>query len=190
MGLRLDRIAALLTRPEADPERALRLHRLVVRRQIADLAVQDVAIGAALARRASGGEWSWETAPPLPISRPLEKDLEAIMGKHFTAEQLAAFERLGQEVRPEEIAAVERAWAELIPEVRTARAAHIDPAGPEAQALGQRWRALVNRSFRGETALRDAVGAAYQAGVFAGDPALPNDDDFDFITAVEEARQT
>jgi DNA-binding transcriptional MerR regulator len=190
LGVRLDRIAALLTRPEADPERALRLRRLVVRRQMADLAAQDAAIGEALAGRGGSGEWSWETVRSSFVSRPLDQELEEIMDKHFTAEQLAAFERLGQEAGPEEIAAAERAWAALIPEVRAARAARIDPASPEAQALGQRWRELVDRSFRGETALHDAVGAAYQAGVFAGDPALPNDDDFDFITAVEEARRT
>jgi DNA-binding transcriptional MerR regulator len=190
LGLRLDRIATLLDRPQADPERALRLRRLAVRRQMADLEAQDAAIGKALARRARSGEWSWETAPPSRVSRPLDQELEEIMEKQFTTEQLAAFERLGQEVGQEEIAAVERAWAELLPEVRAARTGRIDPAGSEAQALGRRWRELVDRSFRGETALRDAVGAAYQAGVFAGDPALPNDDDFDFITAVEEARQT
>jgi hypothetical protein len=114
--------------------------------------------------------------------------LEEIMEQYYSAEQLAAFERLAAETGAEEIAAVQEAWAALVPEVRAARAAGIGPADPAAQALGQRWRELVDRTFRGQTELREAVGAAYQAGAFAADPSLPTADDFAFIAAVEAAR--
>jgi hypothetical protein len=109
------------------------------------------------------------------------------MDKHYTAEDLAAFERLAQEAGPEEIAAVERAWAELIPQVRAARERGLDPASAEAQALGERWRALRKRTFRGETALQEAVRAAYAAGAFGDNPAVPSQDDGAFIAAVEVA---
>ena len=99
-----------------------------------------------------------------------------------------AFERLAEVAGPEEIAAVERAWAELVPEVRAARGSGLDPASAEAQALGERWRTLTDRTFRGETTLREAVGAAYQGGAFAADPSLPNEEDFAFVAAVEAAR--
>jgi DNA-binding transcriptional MerR regulator len=189
LGLPLDRIAALLDRPGANPERALRVQRLAIRRQMADLAALDNAIGAALERHEATGEWAWEPELTTPLRPPrVTAALEEIVEKYYTAEDLAAFERLAAEAGPDEIAAVERAWAELIPLVRQARQAGLDPASAEAQALGARWQALVDRTFRGETALRGAVGAAYQAGAFASDPSLPDQDDFAFIAAVEAAR--
>jgi MerR family transcriptional regulator, thiopeptide resistance regulator len=188
LGLRLGRIGVLLDRPGADPERALRLRRMAIRRQIADLAALNGAIGEVLERGVATGDWLWNRVAPLRAPRLTEQELEELVEKHYTAEQLATFEELAAEIGPEEIAAVEQAWATLIPEVRAARDAGIDPAGAEAQALGARWRALVDRSFRGRTELREAVGAAYQAGAFAADPSLPNGDDFAFISAVEAAR--
>ena len=189
VGLPLARIRSLLDRPGADPERALRVRRMALRRQIADLEAIDAAITAALERQRSSGTWSWalhREQPALP--RMSEEELEELMEKYYTAEHLEAFERLGQAAGPEEIAAVERAWAELIPAVRAARDAGIEPDDPRAQDLGRRWRELVERTFRGETELRGAVGAAYEAGAFAADPSLPNQDDFAFIAAVEAAR--
>lgn len=111
------------------------------------------------------------------------------MERYYSAERLATFERLAEEAGAEEMAAVQEAWTALIPQVRAAREAGIDPAHPTAQALGQRWRDLVDRSFRGRTELREAVGAAYRAGAFATDPSLPTGDDFAFIAAVEAARE-
>lgn len=189
LGLPLARIASLLDRPGADPERALRVRRMALRRQIADLEALDAAITTALERRRSSGAWSWDVHQEhIPMPRLSEEELEELMEKYYMAEHLEAFERLGKEAGPEEIAAVERAWAELIPEVRAARDAGVAPSDQRAQELGRRWRELVERTFRGETELRDAVGAAYQAGAFASDPALPNHDDFAFIAAVEAAR--
>ena len=189
LGLSLARIASLLDRPGADPERALRVRRMAVRRQIADLEALDSAITAAIEQQHVSGTWSWELRQDrLPAPRMSEEELEDLMEKYYTAEHLEAFERLGQEAGPEEISAVEHAWAELIPEVRAVRDAGIDPADARAQELGRRWGELVERTFRGETGLRDAVGAAYQAGAFASDPSLPNQADFAGIAAVEAAR--
>ena len=191
LGLRLERIGALLDRG-VDPERALRLRRFALRRQIADLTALDAAIGEAIARHARTGEWAWDqgrlTPPQAPRTELTDDEMEEIMEKHYSAAQLETFEQLAAEAGPEEIAAVQEAWATLIPEVRAARAAGLDPAAPAAQALGRRWRELIERTFRGRTELREVVGAAYQAGAFASDPALPNADDFAFITAVEVAR--
>src|SRR3954462_1448819 len=58
LGLPLARIKTLLDRPGADPERALRVRRMALRRQIADLEALDVAIAAALERQRSTGTWS------------------------------------------------------------------------------------------------------------------------------------
>jgi hypothetical protein len=162
---------------------------MALRRQIADLEAVDAAIAAVLERQRSTGAWSWELhQEQIPMPRLSEEEMEELMEKYYSAEHLEAFERLGQEAGPEEIAAVERAWAELIPAVRAARDAGIAPSDPRAQDLGRRWRELVERTFRGETELRSAVGAAYQAGAFASDPALPTQDDFAFIAAVDAAR--
>jgi DNA-binding transcriptional MerR regulator len=189
LGLPLAHIQSLLDRPDADPERALRVRRMALRRQIADLEALDAAIAAALERQRSSGTWSWELHREQPsLPRMSEEELEELMEKYYTAEHLEAFERLGQEAGPEEIAEVERAWAELIPAVRAARDAGIEPADSKAQDLGRRWRELVERTFRRQTELRDAVGAAYQAGAFASEPSLPDQDDFAFIAAVEAAR--
>ncbi len=190
LGMRLERIGSLLDRADADPERALRLRRMAVRRQIAELEALDAAIAGALRRHDESGGWVWDREWRLVsrLPRLAQDELEEMVEKHYTAEQLAEFEQLATEVGPEEIAAVEREWARLIPEMRAARDAGLDPASDEAQALGERWRGLVERSFRGRTELRDAVGAAYQAGAFAHDPSLPNQEDFAFIAAVEAAR--
>ncbi len=187
LGMRLDRIAALLDGPGVDPERALRLQRLALRRQIQELEALDQAIDAALTEHERTGYWNWiGVLRQPPRLTPLE--LEEIVEKHFTSEQLAAYERLGEEIGPEEIAAVERGWAELIPEVRAARASGLAPDDPRARALGRRWSDLVARSFRGRSQLRDTVGAAYEAGAFAADPSLPTQDDFAFIAAIERAQ--
>lgn len=191
LGLKLERIGALLARPDADPARALRLRQIVIRRQIADLEALDEAIAGALQRHTASGAWvwdrEWEHASRLP--RMTHDDVEEIVEKHYTTEQLAQFEQLAQDAGPEEIAAVEQGWSALLPDVRAAHQAGMDPASPEAQALGERWRALLARTFRGNTELMGAVRGNYEKGVFEDHPGTPSKEDSAFIVAVNATRE-
>src|SRR5207248_5070932 len=89
--------------------------------------------------------------------------------KLYTPEQIKQFEEIGKQVGPEEIRAVEEAWTALLAEVRANR--DLDPASPQAQALGQRWEELTERTMRGYQAfpeVKQAIEDNYKQGKFEG----------------------
>lgn len=99
---------------------------------------------------------------------PLDQLLENIAMTHqldvqFTAaerEQLAAHRaRLGEAAVDE----AQRAWPALIGEVRQAIAAGLPAEDPRAQALAQRWHALVQLATGGDAAIGRKIGAAFIA---------------------------
>ena len=66
---------------------------------------------------------------------------------------------------------------------------HLDPADPAAQALAERWSALVQATLRGwPQELKDAVGENYRQGRFADMEGTPQPEDFAFIERVNAAR--
>src|SRR5581483_5920156 len=168
LGFGLDRIGAMLTRPDLDLAISLHAQRLALRRRIGDLERIDAAIADLLAGHAATGSWDWATIERASAaSRAAWREGVDEMERYYTPEQLAEFAALGDEIGPAEIAEVERLWTELIAEIRAARAAEVDPATPDGRRLAERADALLARTFRGRAELQAAVGAAYEAGAFA-----------------------
>jgi len=113
-----------------------------------------------------------------------------MIDKLYTPEQMKQFEEVGKQVGPEEIQAVQEAWTALLAEVRANR--DLDPASPQAQALGQRWAELTERTMRGYQAfpeLKQTISDNYKQGKFEGHALAPQAADFAFIERVKAARQ-
>jgi len=113
-----------------------------------------------------------------------------MIDKLYTPEQMKQFEEVGKQVGPEEIQAVQDGWTALLAEVRANR--DLDPASPQAQALGQRWAELTERTMRGYQAfpeLKQTIAENYKQGKFEGHALAPQAADFAFIERVKAARQ-
>jgi hypothetical protein len=109
--------------------------------------------------------------------------------KMYTPEQMKQFEEAGKQVGADEIEAVQDGWTALLAEVRANR--NLDPAGPEAQALGRRWEELTERTmrgFQGVPELKQAIKENYEQGKFEGFDRAPQAADFAFIERVKAAR--
>ena len=109
----------------------------------------------------------------------------------YTPEQMRQFAEVAKATPPEEIAAIEQEWTALLAEVRASY--DLDPASPEAQALGARWEALTARTMRGYEQfpeLKAAIGANYEKGAFEGDERAPQAADFAFLERVRAARSS
>lgn len=185
LGFSLREIGELLDRPELDQVEMLRRQHSVLRSRIASLQRVEQSIGRLLERRIAAGQWDW--ALVAEASANTEQAL-ARGGQHMTPEERKRlFEELGKEVTPEEISAVQRGWADLLGEVRASYG--LDAASPQAQALGDRWDALIQATFRGHTALMEGVAEGYQYGEFANVEGAPTAEDFAFIEKVWAARK-
>jgi DNA-binding transcriptional MerR regulator len=189
LGFGLDRIAAMLSRPDVDLAASLHAQRLAIRRRIADLDRIDAAIADLLAQHAATGGWDWASIErTTAANRAAWQDGATEMERYYTAEQLAEFARWGEDAGPAEIAEVERLWAELLADIRAARAAGLDPATPEARRLAKRADTLVARQFRGHEQLKSAVRSAHAAGAFADNPDFPTEEDFAFLEQARSGR--
>jgi hypothetical protein len=111
------------------------------------------------------------------------------MEAHYTPEQMKQFEELGKKVPTAEREALERRWTDLMAEVRAST--HLDPASPEAQALGERWNAMTAetaRYYQEYPELWAAIGDNYRQGAFEGHEHAPQAADFEWIAKVNAAR--
>jgi DNA-binding transcriptional MerR regulator len=192
LGFPLKRIGELLDRPDFDLVASLRVQQQALRERIAELERITTAVGDLVARRLETGEWSWEHV--IQASEAVGAGLtqrEKTMEAHYTPEQMKQFAAVGEAVGTEEIAAVQEAWTALLAEIRAN--ADLDPASPEAQALGARADALTARTMRGYVQfpeLKAAIGANYKKGVFEGDERAPQAADFAFLEQVRAARSS
>jgi DNA-binding transcriptional MerR regulator len=189
LGFPLKRIGELLDRPDFDLVASLRVQQQALQERIAELERISTAVGELVARRLETGEWSWEHV--IHASQAVgagltqrEKDMEA----HYTPEQMKQFAAVGEAVGAEEIEAVQEAWTALLAEIRANY--DLDPASPEAQALGARADALKARTLRGYESfpeLKEAIRANYEKGVFEGDQHALQKADSDFLERVKTA---
>jgi DNA-binding transcriptional MerR regulator len=117
-------------------------------------------------------------------------EVMTMMEKLYTPEQIKQFDEIRQHVGPEEIKAVEEGWTALLIEVRANL--DLDPASPQAQALGQRWEELsqrVRRCYQGFPDVARAIESNYKQGRFEGHPHAPQAADRAFIERVLAARK-
>ena len=191
LGFPLQRIGQLLDRPDFDVIASLRVQRQVLHERIAELERIAAAISDLITRRRATGEWAWELV--IEASEAVGAGLtqrEDMMEAHYTPEQMRQFAAVGERVGQEEIATIEQAWAALLNEIRASY--DLDPASPEAQALGARAEALKERTLRGYQGFPELMAAIrdnYAQGVFEGDPRALQKADQAFLDRVKAARR-
>jgi DNA-binding transcriptional MerR regulator len=187
LGFPLQRIGELLDRPDFDLLASLRIQQDVLRERIAELERITSAVGDLVARRQETGEWSWDLI--IEASEAVGAGLtrrEETMNEHYTPEQMRQFAAVGESLGQEEIAAIQDGWAELLPELRANY--DLDPASPEAQALGARADALKERMLRGYAQFPELIAAIrnnYAQGVFEEDPRALHAADQAFLDRVK-----
>jgi DNA-binding transcriptional MerR regulator len=192
LGFPLKQIGELLDRPGFDLLASLRVQRRALRDRISELERIEAVLGELLDRRLRSGDWSWElvVAAAAAAQDGLDKEgttMERVKA-YYSPEQLARFEEVGKAAGPEEIRAIEEAWTVLLAEVRANR--DLDPAGPEARALVERWDVLHERTMRHYQAhpeLMEAIRQNYEAGNFEGFERAPQAADFAFVERVKAA---
>lgn len=185
LGFSLREIGELLDQSELDQVEMLRAQRGALLSRIASLQRVEQSVGRLLEHRIATGQWDWRLVAE--ASTNTEREL-ARGGQHMTPEERKRlFEELGAEVTPEEIVAVQREWAGLLGDVRASYG--LDAASPQAQALADRWDALIQATFRGHTDLMEGVAQGYQNGEFTNVEGAPTADDFAFIENVRAARK-
>ena len=82
--------------------------------------------------------------------------------QYYTPEQLGQLAERRDALGPDGMERAQRAWAELLAEVRSEMDAGTDPADPRAQALGARWRELVEQFTGGDPGLRASLERQYE----------------------------
>ncbi|MEA2639776.1 MAG: hypothetical protein QOF51_1170 [Chloroflexota bacterium] len=186
LGFPLKEIGGLLERPDFDLVGSMQIQRNVLRDHISELERVEAALAELLDQRTATGRWAWDLV--VKASATVQDGLARgeSMDNQFSPEIMKQWEELGKQVGPEEIAAVERDWAQLLGEVRANR--DLDPASPEAQALGDRWTAMVQRTFRGNQFLMEATRKGYEEGRWKDQPGAVQSDDAAFIERVRAAR--
>jgi DNA-binding transcriptional MerR regulator len=186
LGFALKQIGVLLDRPDFDLVASLQIQRVALRDRILELEHVEAALAELLERRRATGHWAWDLV--VKASAAVQDGLRQKgeqMNDYYSPEHMKHWEELGKQVSPEERSEIERQWAALIADVRANR--HLDPASGEAQALAERWEALVDATFRGNQELMAAVGENYRQGRFADRSDAPQAEDFAFIARANEA---
>jgi DNA-binding transcriptional MerR regulator len=182
LGFSLEEVRACLDRPGYSPLEVIRLHAARLREQIT---LQEM-----LCRSLEALARFFDSVGEVPADELIRTiEVMTMLDKLYTPEQMKQFAEAGKQVAPEEIRAVEEAWTALLAEVRANH--NLDPASPEAQALGKRWEELTERTMRGYQnfpELKQAIADNYKQGRFEGFQGAPQAADFAFIEKVKAAR--
>jgi DNA-binding transcriptional MerR regulator len=182
LGFSLEEVRGCLDRPDFSPLEVIRLHVARLRERI-EQQQRLCALLEGLARYFQlvgevPAEEFLRTIEVMTMTEPL-----------YTPEQMMQFEEAAKQVGPEECRAIEEGWTALLAEVRANR--DLDPASPEAQAIGRRWEEHLERSMRSWQKfpeLGQAVADNYKQGKFEGFQLAPQAADFAFIEKVKAAR--
>ena len=182
LGFSLEQIRDCLDRPGFSPLEVIRLHVARLREQIE--------LQRKLCERLEVLAEHFRTAGEVSADEFLRTiEVMTMIEKLYTPEQMKQFQEAGKLVGPEEIQAVQDAWGVLLADLRANL--HLDPASPEAQALGQRWEELTERTMRGYQGfpeLKQAIADNYKKGKFEGFAGAPQAAEFAFIERVKAAR--
>jgi DNA-binding transcriptional MerR regulator len=82
--------------------------------------------------------------------------------KYYTPEQLQQLEQRRQEHGEDAIKAVEREWKEIYAKLADLRERGVDPAAPEAQAVGDRAAELIEMFTGGDPGITESLRRMYQ----------------------------
>lgn len=194
LGFSLRQIGELLDRPDFDLVASLRVQRLALKDRISELERIETALCGLLEHRLETGRWAWDlvagTSAAVQESLAHRSRAMDTMRNNYTPEQMKQFEELGRRIPQEEIRAIEQGWTEVIADVRANR--DLDPAGPEARALADRWNTMFERTkaaYAEAPGLWSAIGDTIREGRFEDAPQAPSQEDFAFIERVNQARR-
>lgn len=190
LGFSLKRTGELLDRPDFDLAASLRVQERVLRERMTELDGIATVLGELVTAYRRDGAWNWDLV--IHASEAVATGLaqqEHTMSELFTPEQLQQFAELAERTPAEEMTAIQDGWAALLPEVRASY--DLDPAGPAAQALAERWDALTSRTMRAYESSPELVTALrenYAKGAFEGNTGAPQATDFAFLERIRAAR--
>jgi MerR family transcriptional regulator, thiopeptide resistance regulator len=108
--------------------------------------------------------------------------------KYYTPEQLQQLEQRRNELGEDAIKAVEQEWQEIYGKLRTLREAGVDPAAPEAQAVGDRASELIQMFTGGDPGIAESLRRMYEQE----DPqkltrGMGSPEDMDYMVAIRKA---
>jgi MerR family transcriptional regulator, thiopeptide resistance regulator len=109
--------------------------------------------------------------------------------KYYTPEQLQQLEQRRNELGEDQIKAVEQEWREIYAKLADLRGRGVDPAAPEAQAVGDRAGELIQMFTGGDPGITESLRRMYEQedpqkltrGM--GDPA-----DMEYMAAIRKAK--
>jgi DNA-binding transcriptional MerR regulator len=187
IGLSLKQIKEILERDSFDLSKALRVQREILGEKRRHLEAAIVAIEKAERLLASNGEPDWETFAKIIEVINMQNDWEWVK-KYYTEEQL---EELAQRGTPEVLEKGQRDWAALLKEVEAATSEGVDPSSERAQALADRWSALIESFTGGNPGIAESLSNLYkdQANWPANAQKPFSDDTMSFIHKAQAARR-
>jgi DNA-binding transcriptional MerR regulator len=162
LGFRLEEIRRILARPRVAVARALAVQVEAVESEIARLQRVTRAIRRSAADLEAGGRIDWAELINIMEDLQMSEDAKKEWTKKFFSEaDMKEFEEIGKRYTPETMKAYQDNWTALIAEVQ----AHLgeDPAGPAAQDLARRWKALLDEGYGGHGGLLNKIGQANKA---------------------------
>jgi DNA-binding transcriptional MerR regulator len=109
--------------------------------------------------------------------------------KYYTTEQLEQLEQRRKELGEDAIKAVEQEWEEIFAELRTLRETGVDPAAPEAQAVGDRAAELIEMFTGGDPGIAASLRRMYEQEDHAKlTRGMGSAEDTEYMVAIRKAR--
>jgi DNA-binding transcriptional MerR regulator len=180
VGLPLEEIGPLLDR-EDSPRETVRRHLGRVEQQLEALEELRLRLTRLLASL-DGGQVS--TDQFLDAMEAM-----TMFEKYYTPEQLQQLEQRRNELGEDAIKAVEQEWPEIYAKLRELREAGVDPAAPEAQAVGDRASELIQMFTGGDQGIAESLQRMYEQE----DPqkltrGMGSPEDMEYMVAIRKAR--
>ncbi len=109
--------------------------------------------------------------------------------KYYTPEQLQQLEQRRNELGEDQIKAVEQEWREIYAKLADLRGRGVDPAAPEAQAVGDRAGELIQMFTGGDPGIAQSLQRMYQNE----DPqkltrGMGSPEDMEYVVAIRKAK--
>ncbi len=153
IGLPLDEIGPLLDAENGVAE-TVRGHLARVEQQLGSLEELRLRLTRLLAALDGGEESTDQILDAMEAMTMFEK--------YYTPEQLQQLEQRRTDLGEDAIKAVEDEWKEIYAKLRELREAGVDPAAPEAQAVGDRAFELIQMFTGGDPGITDSLRRMYE----------------------------
>jgi DNA-binding transcriptional MerR regulator len=153
IGLPLEEIGPLLD-AENDVAETVRGHLARVEQQLGSLEELRLRLTRLLAALDGGEESTDQLLDAMEAMTMFEK--------YYTPEQLEQLEQRRNDLGEDAIKAVEEEWKEIYAKLRELREAGVDPAAPEAQAVGDRAFELIQMFTGGDPGITDSLRRMYE----------------------------